>query len=104
MSNRQHAILRWIRANGPITVQTATNVFGGHYYTNAAFHTGNTLRRMVANGSLVRVKRGVYGLAPQRAEKCGLCGNGSPFLAKRGGVLLCRGCVENGPETDFKLT
>lgn len=31
-----------------------------HYYTNAEFHLGNILRRMVKDRQIKKVKRGVY--------------------------------------------
>jgi len=74
LTQLQKEILLCCEANGGIvTSAELTAAFGGRYYMNAAFHIGNAVRRMVANGSMIREKRGVFkigtGVKPKTTAK-----------------------------------
>lgn len=62
MIERRTLILDWMRKNGEMTLAQATAASGG-YYANGKQHIGAILRRMIAAGAVVRVKKGVYALA-----------------------------------------
>lgn len=64
MSDQRAQILELIRTCGTSTITTAEAIqhAGGAYYCNASFHIGQILTRLVKNGQLVRVNRGIYAI------------------------------------------
>ena len=61
LTQLQKEIVQCCEANGgTVTSAQLTAAFGGRYYANGAFHIGNAVRRMVANGSMISEKRGVF--------------------------------------------
>jgi hypothetical protein len=59
--DRRNEINKYLNANGgKITLDQAVDVIGASYYSNARFHVGNVLSRMVKSGKLTRIRPGVF--------------------------------------------
>jgi hypothetical protein len=62
MTRNQKAIIEFARQNDGITKKQAVELLDKYYYSNGAFHIGNSLSAMVNSGILQRVKRGEFKL------------------------------------------
>lgn len=57
---KQANILQLLHENGTMKKSEIVAKCGFYYHCNDAFHIGNILGRMVKNGTIERVKKGVY--------------------------------------------
>lgn len=62
LPSKQQAILDYVRTNGNITTAVANQMLKAFYYHNHEKYISEILGRMVKNGSLNRVKNGLYEL------------------------------------------
>lgn len=62
LPSKQQAILDYVRQNGQITTKIANQMLEHFYYHNHEKYVSEILGRMVKNGSLNRVKNGLYEL------------------------------------------
>lgn len=60
LTEKQSAILSYLKVNSAISKQEAVRIIGKSYYCNADKHVGDVLSRMVKSGLLIREKRGQY--------------------------------------------
>lgn len=58
--DKQKEILKFVHENGVTTKAEIIEAMPWDYYYNDSKHFGDIISRMVKNGSLKRIKRGVY--------------------------------------------
>ena len=68
LPSKQKAILDYVRTNGSITSKIANEMLAGYYYHNGEKYVGEILSRMVKNGSLVRIKNGLFELGKGKSS------------------------------------
>ncbi|MCP4974603.1 MAG: type IV toxin-antitoxin system AbiEi family antitoxin domain-containing protein [Maribacter sp.] len=61
-SEKQTIILNHLKENETISTQEAVNLIGYGIYCNRSNYVAKTLSRMVKNGSIARVKPGLFRL------------------------------------------
>jgi len=67
---RRQKIIRFAIEHGnTITKQQAVELLGSAYYCNESHHVGEILSRLVNNGTLTRIKPGVFQLGGLPAVK-----------------------------------
>lgn len=70
MTRNQTTIIDFAKENqGSITKKQAVKLLDKFYYSNGAFHIGNSLSAMVKLGILERVKRGEFKLLQEPISK-----------------------------------
>ena len=71
MSPKQQVLWWEFHENETVTLDRATELVGGDIYCNRRFYVGQILKRMIDNGWIERVGRGVYKKAAESAKKTG---------------------------------
>ena len=62
LSEKQLKIITFLRENNQITLDEATELIGYGIYYRQKHYVGQTMSRMVKQGHIVRVKRGLFEL------------------------------------------
>ena len=68
MSENQKAVLRYLGTVESATKDEIADGAGLRYFRNTRKYVGEILARMIKNNMIVRVKRGVYKIAPSKIE------------------------------------
>jgi predicted HTH transcriptional regulator len=69
--DKQKEILKFVYKNGETTKKEIIEAMPWDYYCNDSKHFGDIISRMVKNGSLKRIKRGVYEYNADKTIKTG---------------------------------
>jgi len=71
MSPKQQILWLEFHNNETVTLDRATELVGGDVYCNQRFYVGQILKRMIDNGWIERVGRGLYKKTPEPTNKTG---------------------------------
>lgn len=69
LSSNMREIIVFLREHEQATLSQIIEGTGLHYYNNTRKYVGETLGRMVKNGTIRRVKKGLYAFRKELANK-----------------------------------